>query len=464
MEGKSILVPFGSRTLPITVPAGTDILAMKHTVPLADVPAAVAEALHRPIGSPSLAEIAEKKGAPRFLTAAVVVSDSTRPVPYRGKQGILAPLLHSLAAIGLRKEHIRIVVATGMHRPSTAEEKRRMMGSAVVGRYAVVDHDCGNPAGLGHIGKTRAGTPVSVNRNYLAADLKICTGLVESHFMAGFSGGRKSICPGLVDRDTLQRFHGPYFLGDPRADNLILAGNPCHEEAVEVACLAGCDFILNVAVDRTNRITGVYGGDMLAAHERACEDVREQVRIPLARQYDLVITHGGFVGVNHYQTAKAACAALPALKDGGTLVIIARHSEDDPIGTAEYRTLLHLLTLQGPEIYGDILKMPGWQFTRDQWEPQMWGRVMKKTGKDGIVYLCPDIDTAGYTLLPCASAPVFPTVACRDPGRARHAVRAVIQETIDTVYTACRRRIGDGEPAVAFLPDGPYGIPAFLPV
>jgi lactate racemase len=451
-----IEIPFGEDHLLITAPSDTDILSIRD-LPAVSEPAAVVEtALLRPIGSPSLREIILHKGTPAQIVVAIAVSDATRPLPYAGKTGILLPLLRHLADCGIRREHVRIIVATGMHRPSTREEKERLYGTWVVEHYAIEDHDCEKRPGLVAIGTTRSGTPVWVNSTFFHADLRICTGMVESHFMAGFSGGRKSVCPGLADKETVQKFHGPDFLESPRADNLILDGNPCHEEALEVAAKAGVDFIVNVTVDRNFQTTGVYAGDMVQAHLAACRDIARLVAIPVNHPYDIIITHGGRVGLNHYQTAKAACGALPALKEKGCLIVAANNCDMDPIGSDEYRNLLKLLKTQGPEAYIHTLGSPDWRFMKDQWEPEMWVRVLRKTGDRGLIYCSPNIPTRDYAIIPGLSGYTFlnepwPETLSK---RAELMVQRALTQTHDT-YLAQRGR----EPVVAFLQDGPYGVP-----
>ena len=457
---KRVGVPFGGTDLTIKIPSQARVLAISSTAPLPGVKAAVEHILNHPTGTPGLRDIIAGKGSPDRLKVALVVSDITRPVPYRGEGGILLPLLRHIDQSGIPPSAIRIIVATGMHRSSTPEERVQMMGKEVVRGYAIEDHDSENPSGLRYVGRTQAGTPVSVNRTFLEADLKICTGLVESHFMAGFSGGRKSVCPGLVDRETVQRFHGPLFLADPRADNLILEGNPCHEEALQIARMVGVDFILNVTVNEKYEITGVYGGDMVAAHQRACEHVRQAISIPIDQPFDIILTHGGYAGLNHYQTAKAACAALEALKEGGTLIVAGCHGDQDPVGSVEYATLLHLLKLQGPDRYVEILKSPSWQFTKDQWEPQMWGKVIKKVGDAGIIYCCPQIPEGDFCRIPGRSGYAF--LEGRRPATPEGLVQAMIQKALKAVHEDFVRRYG-AEPTVALLRDGPYGIPVRRP-
>src|SRR5262249_1027996 len=221
------------------VPAGTDILTVPHPAPpLTDPVRAIAQALCVPRGTPPLAQVitaAHPEKAPAHKTATVVVSDVTRPdVPYTGPAGILHPVLHTLEAQGLLPEHITILVATGTHRASTPAEKISMFGADVVQRYAILDHCATDTATRRFVARTASGTEVYINTHYLDADVRILTGEIKPHFMAGFSGGRKAICPGLANLATLQKFHSPQFLEHPCATNLILNGNPCHHEATEV--------------------------------------------------------------------------------------------------------------------------------------------------------------------------------------------------------------------------------------
>jgi nickel-dependent lactate racemase len=183
--------------------------------------------------------------------------------------------------------------------------------------------------------------------------------------MTGVSGGRKSICPGLVDKRTIEKFHSPLFLESPYSDNLIVERNPCHEESLEIALTVGVDFIVNVTLDKDMRMTGVFAGDLEKAHLEAFHFMKSYTAIPVKQESDIVLTHGGYVGRNHYQTAKAACGALGAIKNGGTLIIAADNRDSEHIGGPEYRSLIHLLKLQGTEGYVKIISDPAW--FQDQW-------------------------------------------------------------------------------------------------
>ncbi len=453
---KAVQVEYGDAVLDVRVPADCVVLQMKELAPLADPEAAIRRSLANPVGSPPLEEIIRAKGKPAGeLSVCITTSDITRPVPYAGKAGILPPLLATLLAAGIRKEKITLLVGTGTHRPSTPAEKVAMFGDEVASGYRIVDHECDNAAMLVSIGTTRSGTDVSVNRIYRDADVKIATGLVEAHFMAGVSAGRKAICPALVSRKTIEKFHGVEFLDSPLATNLVLEGNPCHEEALEVAKRCGTDFIVSTVLDRALRLVGVFSGDLEASHREAVAMVRQIVAVPVDREFGVVLTHGGYVGINHYQNAKAAVNALPILREGGILVLAARERDIDPVGPLTYRTLLHLLKLQGPDGYLAMLRNPSWIFTKDQWEPQMWGKVMRRIGEEGILYCSTRLSREAHRIVPGVAGWDFLADGPRGGDIAQ--AREMVQNAV--IYAVRHPRWGGAAPSVAFLPEGPYCIP-----
>jgi nickel-dependent lactate racemase len=460
-DWKKISVEFGRDAIEVMVPLNCVELTMKDVPILPNPPKAIEEAFLNPISSPPLEEIIRKKGKPPGeMSVAIAVSDITRPVPYKGESGILPPLLKRLESSGIKKEKIKIIVATGMHRASMDEEKLEMYGKEVVEQYTILDHDCENNDLLESIGKTKRGTHVYVNRDFYFADLKIATGLVESHFFTGISGGRKSICPGLVDVKTIQKFHGPYYLEDPHATNLVLERNPCHEEALEVAQTVGVDFIVNVNLDRDLRLTRVFTGDMVEANLKAFEMIKGYAEIPLEREFDIVLTHGGYVGRDHYQTAKAGVGALPAVKEGGIIIIAANNRDPiQPIGSTEYKTLIHLLKIQGPDKYLGLIQSPGWRFTKDQWEPEVWGKVIRKVGEEGLIYCTMEISREDHCLLP--------GVCGLDllKGKRKKPTLEKAQEMVQNgVLLAISRYHGKGiEPTMAFIREGPYAVPVLTP-
>ena len=287
-DWKTIKVDFGDEFVDIEVPADCETLTMPSMPCLVDSGAQITNALNQPIGSPTISEIIHSKGKPPGdLTVCITVSDITRPAPYKGEDGLLLPLLGLVEDAGVKRENIVIVIGNGMHRHSTLEERIHMYGQKVVDNYRIVDHDCEDDESMVLAAQTKRGTQVHLNRIFYESDVKIITGLVESHFMAGISGGRKAVCPALVNTKTIEFFHSVQVLEDPRATNLILDGNPCHEEALEVAQTVGIDFLVNVTLDKRLCLLGVFAGALEAAHlaarvRRARPRLRRGYEVPNA--------------------------------------------------------------------------------------------------------------------------------------------------------------------------------------
>lgn len=447
-------MPFGDEIISLDLPEGTEVLRMNEAVVLEDPKESVNRAIENPLGTAALDEIVRQKS--EEPSAVIVISDNTRPVPYSGEQGILLPLVRKLLNAGVKAQKITILVATGTHRRLSEEELKGMIDPEVFRLDLPIHvHDCRKDP-LTHLGKTSRGSEVHVNSLYLDADITILTGLVESHFMAGASGGRKSICPGLIGEESTYIFHGAPMVADANVRDLLLEGNPCHEEALEAAKMAGADFIVNVTLDSSFRLTGVFAGDLVKAHEAAVEHLKGYTAIPLPREYDLVITHGGFVGINHYQAAKGATAAATAAKSGGYVVLAANNSDTDPIGSTRYRAGLQLLKVVGPVAFERMVLSPDWTFIPDQWEVQLWGKVFKKVPQDHFFYYSPQFTEKEYRIIPGRSAAdsLSGGRSDKDPST----VKMIIEACVETALEKLREE-GVSSPSILYLQDGPYGIP-----
>jgi nickel-dependent lactate racemase len=444
---KPFELEFGDEKLRLQLPDHAEILTLPEVASLQHPAAAIRQALLKPIGKPSLAEIVRAKvhHNPK-AHAVIVISDSTRPVPYRGEQGILEPILDVLHAGQVAS--IEILVATGTHRPMTDAELRRILPPAAFAPgVTVTNHRCTETADLRHIGRTARGTEVWINRRYLDADIKILTGLVEPHFMAGVSGGAKSVCPGLVGEQVTYIFHGAAMMADPRADSLSLEGNPCREESRAVAGMAGVDFIVNVTIDRNKQLTGVFAGELDQAHRAATEKALSDVAIPFTQHYEVVVTHAGFVGKNHYQAAKAAVEASRAIAPGGLLILAANLTDVDPVGSANYKRILPLLRKMGPDAFEQLVLSEGWEFIPDQWEVQMWGRVFRRLGPTGQLVLCaPQLTGSHFHKHGIHGHDGGEGLA----GAGRELAEAMVQRLLHRVQLHQR---------LAVLADGPYGVP-----
>lgn len=456
MKTKTVPVTIGRAAFELNLPAKTDVLTMKAAQLLSDPATTVAQALKEPIAAPPLEQIVQAKLKEKpDAQAVVVISDNTRPVPYRGANGILWPIVKTLMDCGMARDQILILVANGTHRALAEEELKEMLDPAIFAAgIRVKNHDCRNKENLVFLGQTSRGSQVYINRDYLQADLKILTGLVESHFMAGVSGGRKSVCPGLIGEKSTYVFHGAPLLASPQADLMILRGNPCHEEALEVAKMAGVDFIVNVTLDCNYNLTGVFAGDLEKAHEKAVVKLSEYTTISIEHEYDLVVTHGGFVGLNHYQTAKAAVGAALAVKPGGKMIIAADITDLDPVGSNNYRTVLHLLSLMGAEKFNKLLLSPDWTFVPEQWQVQMWAKVFRKIAMENLYYFAPQLPARDYQIIPGVNGNKFLPEELRYTGRPE-----TISLFIENAIRSCLEAPGAAELTVAFLADGPYGVP-----
>jgi nickel-dependent lactate racemase len=339
-------------------------LAILDSAPLADPEQAIADVLAAPTGTPRLAELARGR-----TSACILICDITRPVPNRL---ILPPMLEILEEQGIRRDEILILVATGLHRPNQGSELEEMVGPDIVKHYRIENHFGKRLADHELLGVTPSGVPAYIDRRYVQADLKITTGLIEPHLMAGYSGGRKVICPGIAALETVKIWHGPKFLEHPKADCGFLEGNPVHEENTRIAKMAGCDFIVNVCIDGRRRITWVGAGDMEEAWREGVRFVANVVRVPVKEPLDVVITScaGYPLDTTWYQAIKGLTGALPIVKQGGTIILAASLTEG--IGSPEFQRLL----ADNPDLSVFKERILGKDyFVMDQWQLEEFAKV-----------------------------------------------------------------------------------------
>ena len=337
-----ITLDYGRTGLDVTLPADRLLvppLAIRTAEPLADEEAAIAYAIANPIGSRPLSELTKGK-----KSACIVVCDITRPVP---NKLILPPLLRTLEAAGIPRANITILVATGLHRPNEGAELDELVGADIARTYRCENHFGKDRDSHDYLGTTPNGVPAWIDRRYLQAELKITTGLIEPHLMAGYSGGRKVICPGIAALETVKVWHGPRFLEHPKADAGIVEGNPVHDENTRIAKMAGCDFIVNVCIDGKRRVTWVGAGDMIAAWEEGVKFSRETVKAGVPEPCDVVVTScaGYPLDTTWYQAVKGLTGAMPIVKKGGTIVLAASLTEG--LGSPEFQEQLAAYEAKG---------------------------------------------------------------------------------------------------------------------
>ncbi len=330
-----VTLDYGKTGLCVTLPDDRLIappLTIRPANPLPNPGAELEAALANPIGTKPLAELAKGK-----KTACVVVCDITRPVP---NALLLPPILRTIEQAGVPRNGITILIATGLHRPNEGEELVELVGEFVARNYRCVNHHGKATEEHDYLGTTPNGVPAWIDNRYTRAELKITTGLIEPHLMAGYSGGRKLVCPGIAGLETVSVWHGPRFLEHPKADCGSVEGNPVHEENTLIAQMAGCDFIVNVCIDGKRRVTGLWAGDMIRAWEEGVNFCREVVRAGIPTPADVVVTScaGYPLDTTWYQAVKGLTGALPIVRKGGTIVLAASLTEG--LGSAEFRAML----------------------------------------------------------------------------------------------------------------------------
>lgn len=418
---------YGREGLKVELPHGMGLSYVVRKKPMPVLPKpeeATIEALRRPIGTGPLRTLARGK-----KNACIVVSDITRPVP---NQVLLPSILEELQAGGIKRQCITILIANAIHRPSTDEELLEMLGPEILADYRVLHHHCQDPSSLSFLGYTSAQIPVYVNKTYVESDFKVLTGLIEPHLMAGYSGGRKSIAPGLSSLQTVQLLHSPNILEEPLAKNCQLAGNPCHQQMVEIARMAGADFIANVVIDEKRRICGLFCGHLEEAHERGCHFADQYMKVPLPEKVDVILTtSAGYpLDKTYYQAIKGLVGPLDIVEEGGVILMAAQLSEG--LGSAHFKNLLSdLKECTDIDCFLAHISKPE-NFIMDQWQAVELIKVLRKAD---VHLFSEGLREEEFSL-----------------ARAKRvaSIRATVQEAL---------RMRGGEAKLAVIPEGPYVVP-----
>ena len=412
---------YGREGLEVRLPAGCEVTVIeKPPMPVIEDPAtAVATALD----GGGLAEAAA--GA---RSACILICDITRPVPNRL---FLRPLIERLEGAGVSRDAITVLVATGLHRPNLGDELAEVVGDPwVLERVRVENHYARNDDDHVDLGRTRGGTAIRLDRRFVEADVRIATGLVEPHFMAGYSGGRKVIAPGVAHAETITTFHNHRFMSDPCADNCVLEGNPLHREQMEILERIGGALALNTVIDDCRRLAFVNFGECCGSHLEAVAFVRRYAEVTLPRRFATVVTSaaGYPLDKTYYQTVKGMVGALDVLEEGGDLIVASECSEG--LGSAEYREAQRRLVERGAD--GFLAGIAGKPHADiDEWQTQMQTRSLAR----GRISLF--------------------TEGLSTPDRALTGVNHV-QSVEDAVAESVARH---RDPRVAVIPEGPYVVP-----
>ena len=380
---------YGREGLEVDLPeAHTDVVEPVLVPGLADEQEAITAALRAPLGTRPLRELVGDTD-----DVVIVVNDGTRPMP---SARVLPPLLAAIEHVP--RERITLLVATGTHRANTPAELDEMLGPEVARGYRVVNHDARDEGSLVFLGRSTRGHPVYLNRLYVEATVTILTGFVEPHFFAGFSGGPKLVMPGVAGLETVLRNHGPRMIAHPNATFGVLDGNPIHEEQREIAVGTRPTFSLNVALNKRHEITGVWAGEMMAAHAEAVAFVRATAMQAVSGDYDVVLsTNSGYpLDQNLYQSVKGMTAAARAVRAGGAIVMAAECADGLP-AHGRFAEILHGASDPDALLAHVEAATPP---LADGWQAQIQAQVQRKAA----VYLhssLPDAEVRRALLTPC---------------------------------------------------------------
>jgi nickel-dependent lactate racemase len=420
---------YGRGKLAVTFPDELRVMTIrKNPMPVAPDPAgALATAFQAPVGCPPLRTLARGR-----RNACILICDITRPVPH----GRLLPgLVEELAAAGIDRKDTRILVATGLHRPNEGPELHEVIGSeAVFKSVRIENHFARDREAHVDLGRTPSGIPILIDRRFVEADLRIVVGLVEPHFMAGYSGGRKLVVPGVAHQDTILQLHAGVILDHPRAANTIVDGNPLHAEQLHVVRSIGEVCALNVVIDEERRIGFVNFGRIEESHAQAVAFMRRYAEVPVSERFNTVVTtSAGYpLDKTYYQTVKGMVGVLDILEPGGTVIIASECSEG--MGSSEFVDAQRVLCRIGPERF--MAEIVARNHARiDEWQTQMLVKALRV----GTVQLY----TTG--LRPADLSDIY--------------VEPVLSVEKAAVESARAHR----DNRVAVVPEGPYVIPVYRP-
>ena len=416
---------YGRGQRAVDLPDDLDVTVItKQAMPLlADPAQAMADALAEPVGCLPLAT-----EAARATRVCILICDFTRPVP---NGVILPPLIRTLLGAGLKPEQISVLVATGLHRPNEGNELAALVGDSwVLETVTVANHFAREDTDHVLVGTTGRGTVVRLDRRFMEADLRIATGLVEPHFMAGWSGGRKVIAPGVAHAETITTFHSARFMEHPNCTNCVLEGNPLHEEQLEIMAMIGGARAVNSVIDDERRIAFLNYGEVVASHEGAVSFAEQYCTVPVGERFRTVLTSaaGYPLDATYYQTVKGMVGPLEILEPGGDLIVASACSEG--LGSSHYANAQRRLVENGPDRFLDEITGKT-HAAIDEWQTEMQLRPMRA----GTVHLYTD-----------GLAPA---------DRALTGVN-LTESLADTVAKSAARH---GDTSVAVIPESPYVVP-----
>ena len=362
---------YGRGKLSVDLPKTSDVTLIRkpRMQRLADPSHAVEATL-----SNSTASAILKNHSKNAKTACILICDITRPVP---NSLILQPIIRKLMTLGIQAEQITILIATGLHRPNEGKELEELIGDPWVLENAKVEnHFARDDSAHIEVGTTKKGNRILLDRRFVGADVKIVTGLVEPHFMAGYSGGRKVIAPGVAHAETITTFHSSRYMEDPLATNCNLDGNPLHEDQLEIVEMVGGALAMNVVIDEFRNVSFINFGEIISSHLEAVAFIRKYAEVKVPRRFKTVLTScaGHPLDLTYYQTVKGMVGPLDILDKGGDLIVVSNCGEG--MGSEEFVAAQKRLVTMGPSDFLNAISQKQYADI-DEWQTEMQLKPMK---------------------------------------------------------------------------------------
>ena len=391
---KEFVLPYGKECLKAQIEqehlAGVLVSELHSYKPPKSGAELVQEALEHPIGSPRLCDMAVGK-----QNIVVISSDHTRPVPSH----IIMPLLLAEIRKGNPDADITILISTGLHRLTTVEELEGKFGKEITDKEKIIVHDCDNHE-MTHLGKLPSGGNLIINKLATDADLLVAEGFIEPHFFAGFSGGRKSVLPGVASRETVMYNHNSGFIADPYARTGVIENNPIHNDMLYAARAARLDFIINVVIDAAHDPIFAVAGDCDLAHRVGREFLASKCQVDAAPADIVISTNGGYpLDQNIYQSVKGMTAAEATVKEGGVIIMLSK-ATDGHGGKSFHETFRDERDLN--RMMQTFLDRKPEETIVDEWQSQIFARVLLKA-KVIFVSSCEDQLVEDLHMIPAHS-------------------------------------------------------------
>ncbi|MEC8712917.1 MAG: nickel-dependent lactate racemase [Chloroflexota bacterium] len=363
-----VQLAYGKKGYKLKVPANFDVIEPKFIKEVGSAKEEISKALLSPINSKPLRSLLEGKN-----DIAISVCDITRAQPRKVVIETIVEHIKDLIPIS----NIKILIATGTHRANTKDELIEMLGKDIVETLNVINHVCDDKESLIEMPTSLDDVNVLLNKHWVNADFRITTGFVEPHFFAGFSGGSKLVAPGLAGLKTIMKLHNYKRLNNPNSIWGEVEKNPIQQDVRKIAKETGVDFTLDVALNRDQKITNVFSGDLIDSHNEACNFARETAMVQVSQPYDLVITsNSGYpLDQNLYQTVKGLSAASQIVKDNGEILCLSECSDGIPSHGKFYSLLSEF---SDPEQVEGMLSDPNFH-CQDQWQVQILSQIAKKS-------------------------------------------------------------------------------------